>query len=175
MEMHIIQEYFRSKGFDNMERLMQAAKFGAPVDVGNEGDLEAALRYGNNYVFDKYQNSLTERLVEDIANGQVVLIHKAEAKNLQRLRISPVPVVEEKLKSRVILHISYGEGGGGGGAKLVHGRSRMAIDPRIPTMPGRSTLGFHQPGRHCLHQARSTVRCSASRMKGELHPSNNRP
>ena len=23
----------------------------------------------------------------------------------------------------------------------------MTIDPRIPTMPGRSTLGFHQPGR----------------------------
>ena len=31
-------------------------------------------------------------------------------------------------------------------------------------MSGRSTSGFHQPGRHCLHQARSAVRCSASRM-----------
>ena len=41
--------------------------------------------------------------------------------------------------------------------------------PRIPTMPGRITSRSHQPGRHCLHQARSTVRCSASRMKGELH------
>ena len=47
----------------------------------------------------------------------------------------------------------------------------MTIDPRIPTMPGRSTSGFHQPGRHCLHQARSALRYSASRMKGELHPS----
>ena len=52
----------------------------------------------------------------------------------------------------------------------MHGRSRMTIDPRIPTMPGRSTSGFHRPGRHRLHQARSAVRCSASRMKGELHP-----
>ena len=26
----------------------------------------------------------------------------------------------------------------------------MTIDPRIPTMSGRSTLGFHQPGRHLL-------------------------
>ena len=25
----------------------------------------------------------------------------------------------------------------------MHGRSRMTIDPRIPTMPGRSTSGFH--------------------------------
>ena len=41
-------------------------------------------------------------------------------------------------------------------------------------MPARSTLGFHQPGRHCLQQALSAVRCSASRRKGELHPSKNR-
>ena len=39
------------------------------------------------------------------------------------------------------------EGGEGGGC------SRMTIDPRIPTMPGRGTLGFHRPGRRCLHQA----------------------
>ena len=29
---------------------------------------------------------------------------------------------------------------------------------------------FHRPGRHRMHQARRAVRCSASRMKGELHP-----
>ena len=62
---------------------------------------------------------------------------------------------------------------GGGVNQFVHGRSRMAIDPRLPTTPGRSMLGFHQPGRHCLHQARSAVGCSASRMKGELHPCKN--
>ena len=61
-----------------------------------------------------------------------------------------------------------------GCSQFVHGRSRMTIDPGIPTMPGRSTSGFHQPGRYCLHQARSSVRCSASRMNGELHPSKNR-
>ena len=61
---------------------------------------------------------------------------------------------------------SMGEGRGEGGVtQFVHGRSRMTIDPRIPTMPGRSTSGFHQPGRHCLHQARSAVRCSTSHMK----------
>ena len=29
-----------------------------------------------------------------------------------------------------------------GSKHVVHGRSRMAIDPRVPTMPGRSTVGF---------------------------------
>ena len=37
---------------------------------------------------------------------------------------------------------------GGGLLIMMHGRSRMTIDPRIPTMPGRSTSGFHRPGRH---------------------------
>ena len=48
---------------------------------------------------------------------------------------------------------------------FVRGRSHMTIDPRIPTMLGRSTSGFHQPRRHGLHQARSAVRCTSSRMK----------
>ena len=51
----------------------------------------------------------------------------------------------------------------------MHGRHRMTIDLRIPTMPGRSTSGFHPPGRHYLHQARRSVKSPASRMKGELH------
>ena len=69
-----------------------------------------------------------------------------------------------------------GGGGVGGGVYsiLMHGRSPMAIDPGIPTLPGRSMSGFHRPGRHCLHQAQSAVSCSASRMKGELHPTKNR-
>ena len=53
----------------------------------------------------------------------------------------------------------------------MRGRSRMTIDPRIPTIPGRSRSGFHKPGGHCLHQAQSAVRYSASLMMGCLHPS----
>ena len=63
---------------------------------------------------------------------------------------------------------------GGGGTHVMHGRSRVAIDPRVPTMPGLSTSGFHRSGRHCLHQARIAVRCSPSHMMGELHPTKNR-
>ena len=57
---------------------------------------------------------------------------------------------------------------------IMHGHSRTTMDPRISAMPGRSTSGFHRPGRHRLHQARSAVRCSGSRMKGELHPAMSR-
>ena len=59
------------------------------------------------------------------------------------------------------------------------GRSRMTTDPQITidrsfvSMPERSTSVFHRPGRHCLHQAQSAVRCWASRTKGKLHPTKN--
>ena len=42
-------------------------------------------------------------------------------------------------------------GGRGGDALMIMlSRSRMTIDPCIPTMPGQSTSGFHRPGRHLL-------------------------
>ena len=41
-------------------------------------------------------------------------------------------------------------GEGRGCTQFVHCRSRMTIDPPIPAMPGRSTSGFHQSGRHLL-------------------------
>ena len=42
-------------------------------------------------------------------------------------------------------------GRGGMYPLLMNGRSRIPLDPRIPTMSGRSMSGFHRPGRHCLH------------------------
>ena len=47
--------------------------------------------------------------------------------------------------------------GGEGVLLIMHGRSRRTVDPRIPTMPGRSTSGFHRPVA-CSHQARSETR-----------------
>ena len=38
--------------------------------------------------------------------------------------------------------------GEGGVLIIMHGRSRMTVDPRIPAMPGRSMTGFHRPGQH---------------------------
>ena len=57
------------------------------------------------------------------------------------------------------------------------GRSGLTIDPRIPTMPGRSTSGFHGPGRHVFFNFNSptrAVRSSVNRMKGELHSTQKR-
>ena len=62
---------------------------------------------------------------------------------------------------------------GAGISQFVRSRTNMIVSPRISTVPGRSTSGVHQPGRHCLQQARSSVRCPSSCTKSGLHPSNN--
>ena len=49
----------------------------------------------------------------------------------------------------------------------MHGRSRNAIASN-PYNAGMDHVG--QPGRHCSHQARRVMRCSAGCMKDELHP-----
>ena len=52
-----------------------------------------------------------------------------------------------------------GNGQRGGGVYsilgIMHGRSRMTVDARIPTMPGRSTSGFRGPCGYSMHQAQS--------------------
>ena len=50
----------------------------------------------------------------------------------------------------------------------MHGCSRMAIESRIPTLPGRSMSGFHRQGRYCLHQARSAVRSTIQGFRKNL-------
>ena len=62
--------------------------------------------------------------------------------------------------------VVHREARGEGALDIMHGRSCMTLDPRILTLLGRSTSGFHRPRRHCLHRARIAVRCSASRMTG---------
>ena len=52
---------------------------------------------------------------------------------------------------KLVVHAYQGwRGQGGGVLDIMHGRSRMTIDLRIPTMPERSTSGFHPPRGHCL-------------------------
>ena len=48
------------------------------------------------------------------------------------------------LLSYWLFYTRYNESGGV--LNIKHGRSRRTINPRIPTLPGRSTSDFHRPG-----------------------------
>ena len=56
----------------------------------------------------------------------------------------------------------------------MHGRSRMAMDPRIPTNAGDGTRWVFIDQADIASTKRENVRYSTSRMKGELHPTKNR-
>ena len=53
---------------------------------------------------------------------------------------------------------------GGGGTHIMDGRSGAIMEPRISTMPTRSTSGFHLPGRHFL-----APRAKRREVQGESH------
>ena len=78
---------------------------------------------------------------------------------------------ENKILKKFVFPETPKSGRGGRCTQFVHGRSRMAIDPRTPAMPGRSALGFHQPGSHCLPTRRPLLAPSANRNEvfGESH------
>ena len=54
---------------------------------------------------------------------------------------------EAKLAAERDVRMCGGGMGEGGVTHAIHGRGRTTVDPRISSMPGRSTLGFHRPGR----------------------------
>ena len=99
------------------------------------------------------------------------------ARTAQRKRTSGRP------KKRRGLEWGGGGGGGGGGGVrvcvldrrdvliIMHGRSRMIIDRRIPTNAGTERVGFSPTRQTSLftnREAKREVLSESSRMKGEL-------
>ena len=65
--------------------------------------------------------------------------------------------------------------GGGGCTNAGHGPSSFGHRPSRPLQCRDGARRFFtDQERHGLHQARSAVKCSASRMKGELRPTEKR-
>ena len=61
----------------------------------------------------------------------------------------------------------YIMGGGKGVLNAMHGRSPMAIDPRIPTILRRSRSGFHRPGGYLGYSFDARLGCWAKMI---MHP-----
>ncbi|MEO9458877.1 MAG: hypothetical protein ABJG56_07815, partial [Lentilitoribacter sp.] len=106
----LIEQNLGSKGFNDMKRLMQAVRHGVPVDVIEGENLEASLQNGNHSSTLQHSGLLLDRLMEDIVNGRVLPLHRSAAGTVRGLRISPLGVVEERKKVRVILDLTVGHG-----------------------------------------------------------------
>ena len=84
--------------------------------------------------------------------------------------IKLVPITPTPTRPTLMVCMQAGEGGG---VYSVCAWPQCDRRPSHPYFAGMVHVGFPQPGRHWLHQARSTVRYSASCMEGEPHPTKN--
>ena len=82
------------------------------------------------------------------------------------------PILSHSEKER---HLWGGDRRGGGVLDIIHGRSGVTIDLRIPTLPGRSMSGFRRPGRTFLAPSANRREVPGeTHGKGELRLTKNR-
>ena len=78
------------------------------------------LAYGNHRSALKHRGEVLRKAATDVAMGRTIALPAAQAHEVEAMRISPVGVVEEREKLRVIHGLTFGgqasarEGRGGG-------------------------------------------------------------
>ena len=136
----------------NGKILGEKSPLGHPLRVGRGASV--ACPHGRVDVFLPLQSHKHPHTISKCPHHKHHKQHKQHKQHEQPRTKEPKANNERKC----IDLVSGGDMEEGGVLGIVHGRSRMAIGPRIPAVPGMSTSGFHRSSRHCLHQARSKHR-----------------
>ena len=98
---HIRRWFGEVKGFPEIDLLMQIVDHGAPVPVTGQGDLPAALTYGNHSSIRPFQLQILEKIVEDVAMGRAFVFPRAVASQIPGIRVSPLTVAVSPSKIRI--------------------------------------------------------------------------
>lgn len=109
-----VREWFgnvkRFKGIDLLVRIVTA---GAPVEVGGQGDLPAALEYGNHSSVAQFEPQILEKIQEDLLLGRAFVFPREEAEHIPGLRVSPLTVAVSDTKARICHDLSNAAAGEG--------------------------------------------------------------
>ena len=70
-------------------------------------NLTKGLTYGNHTSAQKFQVAVWENAVADVARGCAIVFPKEQAGQVEGLRVSPVRVVEEREKIRIINDMTF--------------------------------------------------------------------
>ena len=103
-----IQGFFGDKW--NVKRwrdLVNVAEKGVPIAVKQGGDLQREVAYGNHRSVEKHEAEVFRKAMLDVALGRAMVFKVEEAGCIDGIRISPVGVVEEKEKIRVIHDLTF--------------------------------------------------------------------
>lgn len=87
--------------------MLKIAEGGVPVAVGPGGNLGKEIEYGNHASAKKWRGTVWKKLVEDVVAEKVLVFRKEDADKIPGLRVSPLGVVEERKKQRVIHDLSF--------------------------------------------------------------------
>ena len=83
-----VRQWFGAvKDFPDIELLVQIISRGAPVPVSGQGDLSAALAYGNHSASDSFHPQISEKIVEDVMNGRAFVFPRTGAYHIPGIRI----------------------------------------------------------------------------------------
>ena len=80
---------------------LQIVSQGAPVHVTGQGDLSAALAYGNHSSSRPFSPHILEKIVEDVSMGRAFVFPREFAESIPGIRVSPVMVAEPTPKIRI--------------------------------------------------------------------------
>ena len=104
--------------FPGINTLKPIALIGVPVDVLPGGDLAKELAYENHSSAENIVEAVWDKAVVDVAGGRAIGFPEEQAGQVPGLRVSPVGVVEELEKIRIIHDMTFehrsGQGGGVG-------------------------------------------------------------
>ena len=117
MDPERVEGFFGDKhSVPGIEQLKHIARVGVPVDVLLGGDLVKELEYGNHWSANKFGEAVWEMAVADVARGRTTVFPNEQAEQIPWLRASPVGVVEERDKIRIIhdMIFEHRDGHGGG-------------------------------------------------------------
>lgn len=94
------------KVFPEIELLMEIVSQGAPVPVTGQGDLAAALVYGNHSSTNRFSREILEKIAEDVSAGKAFVFPREMADKIPGIRISPLTVSVSPSKVRICHDLS---------------------------------------------------------------------
>ena len=119
MDPEHVQAFFEDlHQFPGIYNLRHIARVGVSVDVRPDGDLTKELTYGNRSSAQKFHVAAWEKEVAGVASGRAIVFPKEQAGKVEGWRVSPVRVVEEREKLRIIYDMTFEHRDGSGGGSV---------------------------------------------------------
>ena len=97
----------RLKGFPRVEEVVKIITNEARVDVAREGDLSAAIAYGNHNSTQAHHNLNVGKIFDDVRLGRAFASPRSMACAIPGLRLSPMGIVVSPSKRRIIHDLSF--------------------------------------------------------------------